>query len=45
MVQLSIVKDEGKKEVEKKKEIIRTHEDLIEKPAFYEKYDLINKLK
>ena len=29
----------------KKKEIVRTHEDLIEKPAFYEKYDLINRLK
>jgi hypothetical protein len=29
----------------KKKEIVRTHEDLIEKPAFYEKYDLLNRLK
>ena len=29
----------------KKKEIVRTHEDLIEKPAFYEKYDLLNRLR
>ena len=29
----------------KAKDIITTHEDLIEKAAFYEKYDLINKLK
>ena len=25
--------------------MILVHDDLIEKPAFYEKYDLINKLK
>lgn len=29
----------------KSKEIIAVYEDLVEKPAFYEKYDLIKKLK
>ena len=27
--------------VTKVKEVIRVHDDLIEKPAFYEKYDLL----
>ena len=29
----------------RKKEIVRTHEDMIDKPAFYEKYDLLNRLR
>ncbi len=28
----------------KKKEVIKTYDDMIDKPAFYEKYDLIKRL-
>ena len=38
-------KEVGEGAPSNKKEIVRTHEDLIEKPAFYEKYDLLNRLK
>ncbi len=36
--------EEVKEEEPSKKEIIKVHEDLIEKPAFYDKYDLLKKL-
>ena len=36
--------EEVKEEEPPKKEIIKVHEDLIEKPAFYDKYDLLKKL-
>lgn len=35
---------DGEQQAPAKKEILRVHDDLIEKPAFYEKYELLPKL-
>ena len=40
----SEIRKEGEQQPPAKKEVIRVHDDLIEKPAFYEKYELLTKL-